>query len=134
LVVSEAAGDTLTSYAVSDQGTLRTISGSMPTFGNAPCWVAIDSYGRYAYTSNAHEGTISVFALSPSGGLNLVSSVAANLNIPTLDLAFSKHSQYLYALNDGYITGFQVYPDGSLMQVTTINTGFASSATGLAAT
>ncbi|MGO8805063.1 MAG: lactonase family protein [Candidatus Bathyarchaeia archaeon] len=147
LVISEAAGSagtaglspddgTLSSYVISDQGTLRTISGAMPTFGAAPCWVAIDGEGSFAYTSNAHGGTISIFAISPSGGLNLISSIAAKTNIPCLDLAFSKNSQFLYALNGGYITGFQVYPDGSLSQVTTVNTntGISPSATGLAAT
>ncbi len=133
LVVSEAATDTLSSYVVSDQGTLRTISGAMPTFGNAPCWVAINNGGSFAYTSNAHGGTISTFSISSSGGLNLLSSIAAKTNIPALDLAFSKNSQFLYALNDGYITGFQVYSDGSLWQVTSVNTGFAASASGLAA-
>jgi 6-phosphogluconolactonase (cycloisomerase 2 family) len=105
----------------------------MPTFGAAPCWVAIDNDGSYAYTSNAHGGTISIFSISSNGGLNLQSSIAAKLNIPTLDLAFSNKGQFLYALNGGYITGFQVYNDGSLSQVTSVNTGFASSVTGLAA-
>jgi len=144
LVVSEAAGSAgtaglspydgaLSSYVLSDQGTLRTISGSMPTFGAAPCWVAIDGSGSFVYTSNAHEGTISTFSITGAATLTLTSSIEAKLNIPTLDLAFSKNSQYLYALNGGYITGFQVYPDGSLWQITSVNTGVAASATGLAA-
>lgn len=132
LIVSEAANNTLSSYVVSDQGNLRTISGAMPTFGNAPCWVAIDNDGSFAYTSNAHGGTISIFSISHSGGLNLLSSIAANTTIPTLDLAFSKNSQFLYTLNGGNITGFQVYNDGSLWQVTSVSS-VPASASGLAA-
>ena len=143
LVVSEAAGSAGTaglspyngtlSYVLSDQGTLRTISGSMPTFGAAPCWVAIDGSGSFIYTSNAHEGTISTFAITGTATLTLTSSIEAQLNIPTLDLAFSKNSQCLYALNSSSITGFQVYSDGSLWQVTLVSSVPASAA-GLAAT
>lgn len=133
LVLSEAATNTLSSYVVSDQGNLRTISGAMPTFGNAPCWVAINDAGTFAYTSNAHGGTISTFSISPTGTLNLVSSIEAKTNVPTLDLAFSRHSLFLYALNAGSITGFRVFNDGSLWQVTSVNS-VPASASGLAAT
>ncbi len=144
LVISEAAGGlgttglgmydgTLSSYVLSDQGNLRTISGSMPTFGAAPCWVAIDKDGSFVYTSDAHEGTISTFSITGTATLTLTSSVEAKLNIPTLDLAFSRNSQFLYALNGGSITGFKVYNDGSLWQVTSVSSVPASAA-GLAAT
>lgn len=144
LVVSEAAGSagtagltpntgTLSSYVVSDQGNLRTVSGAMPTFGAAPCWVAIDGNSNFVYTSNAHGGTISTFSITGTATLTLTSSIEAKLNIPTLDLAFSKHSQFLYALNGGSITGFQVYNDGSLWQITKVSS-IPVSASGLAAT
>ncbi len=133
LVISEAATNTLSSYEVSDQGNLRTISGAMPTFGNAPCWVAINDKGTFAYTSNAHGGTLSIFSISQDGGLNLLSSIAAKTNIPALDLAFSSHSQFLYVLNGGSITGFKVYNDGSLWQITSVSS-VPGSAAGLAAT
>ena len=149
LVVSEAHGSigtggpsgttglgmydgTLSSYFLSDQGNLRTVSGSIPTFGAAPCWVAI-SWDGYVYTSNAHEGTISTFSITGTATLTLTSSIEAKLNVPTLDLAFSKNSQFLYALNGGSITGFKVYNDGSLWQVTTVSSVPALAA-GLAAT
>ncbi len=135
LVLSEAANNTLSSYIISDQGNLRTISGAMPTFGNAPCWVTINDKGSFAYTTNAHGGTISTFSISWNGGITLLSSVAATINVPALDMAFSHHSQFLYVLNGNSpagITGFKVYPDGSLSQVTSVS-GIAGSAAGLAA-
>jgi 6-phosphogluconolactonase len=132
LVLSEAATGTLSSYAVSDDGTLRTLSGSIPDFGLAPCWVAVSHDGRYAYTSNAHGGTISGYSISDGGMLNLFSSVAAKTSIPTLDLTFSGNNQFLYALNGGQITTFQVYPGGSISQVSTTS-GLPASASGLAA-
>lgn len=133
LVLSEAVTNTLTSYNVSDNGTVRVLSGSMPTFGNAPCWVAITQDGKYAYTSNAHGGTISGFTVSSTGMLNLFSSISAETAVPTLDLAFSTGSQFLYAINGNAITGYQVYPDGSLTNVTYVN-NLPMSITGLAAT
>lgn len=133
LVISEAASNTLSSYAWSDSGTLRTLSGAMPTFGNAPCWVAVNTeYSSYVYTSNAHGGTISGFTLSGIGTLNLFSSIAAKARIPSLDLAFSKGGEFLYALNGNNITGFKTYFDGSLSQITTVG-GLPASTTGLAA-
>ncbi len=133
LVLSEAAANTLSSYKVSDNGYLTTLSGSMPTFGNAPCWVAISGNGQYAYTSNAHGGTISGFTISNFGTLNLFSSIAAKTSIPTLDLAFSTGSAFLYALNGNSITGFLVNLGGSINQVTTVSS-LPASTSGLAAT
>ncbi|MGA2666151.1 MAG: beta-propeller fold lactonase family protein [Nitrososphaerales archaeon] len=134
LVVTEAAAGTLSSYSVSSSGTLRTISGSLPDFGLAPCWVAISPNGEYAYASNAHGGTISGYAIDGSGAMTLFSSVAAHTAIPTLDLAFggSNHAEFLYVLNGNSITSFQAYPDGSIFQASSAG-GLPASATGLVA-
>ena len=47
LVLSEAGTGSLSSYAVSDSGSLRTISGAIPDFGGTPCWVAVSNDGRF---------------------------------------------------------------------------------------
>jgi 6-phosphogluconolactonase (cycloisomerase 2 family) len=134
LVLTEAATGTVSSYAVSDSGSLRTLSGAIPDFGLAPCWIAVNRDGTYAYTSNAHGGTISGYSISGTGTLNLFSSVAAQTLKPTLDLTFSNNNQFLYVLNGGQITSFQVYPDGSISQVSaTAAGGLPASTTGLAA-
>ena len=133
LVLSEAVSNTMSSFAVNDNGSLRILSGSMPDFGLAPCWVVITTNGQFAYTSNAHGGTISTYTISKTGMLNLQSSIAAKTAVPTLDLALTSDSGFLYALNGNNITGFQVFQDGSLWQVSNI-TGLPASTTGLAAT
>ena len=130
LIISEAANGTLSSYAVMDNGGLTLISGSVPDFGSAPCWVVITKDNQ-VFTSNAHGGTISSYA-SNSGALVLSSSVAANVKIPALDLALSNDSGYLYNLNGNTITGFLVNPGGNLSQVTEVS-GLPCSTTGLAA-
>jgi 6-phosphogluconolactonase len=132
MILSEAASDTMTSYVVSYQGDLRTISGAMPTFGAAPCWVVIDDKGNFAYETNAADGTISTFSISRSGAINLVSAISAKMNVPALDMAFSNNDRFLYVLNGDSITGFKVYSDGSLSWATSVN-AVPGSATGLAA-
>ncbi len=132
LVVTEAATDTVSSYYVSNNGKLVTISGAIPTFGNAPCWLVISGNNRFAYTTNAHGGTISTFHITKSGVLVLQSSVAAHTAIPSLDMAFAQNSHFLYVSNGGMITGFHVYANGAISQITTVS-GIPSSAAGLVA-
>ena len=132
MVLSEVATNTMTSYVVSYQGDLRTISGAMPTFGAAPCWTVIDSKGNFAYETNAADGTISTFAISRNGAITLVSAIAAKMNTPALDMAFSKHDRFMYVLNGDSVTGFKVYADGSLFWVTSVS-AVPGSASGLAA-
>lgn len=132
LILSEAASNTVSSYALSENGQLRTISGAIPTFGLAPCWLVIGSSGQFAYTANAHGGTISTFSLSRTGGLTLFSSVAAHTAVPTLDMAFSQNSHFLYVRNGAMTTGYEVFADGSISSITSVD-GVPSSATGLAA-
>jgi 6-phosphogluconolactonase (cycloisomerase 2 family) len=140
LILTEAGTGSLSSYAVSNTGSLRTLSGAIPDFGNAgsatgpaPCWVTVSRDGQFAYVSNAHVGTISVYGISGTGILRLDSSISAHTLVPTLDLAVSGSNQYLYALNGGQITSFQTYQDGSIAQVSAVG-GVPASATGLAAT
>lgn len=133
LIVSEAASGSASSYDVSDQGALRTVSGAIPDFGNAPCWLEVSHDGRFAYSDNAHApSTISVYSVSGQGTLALTSSVAAKTSAPSLDLALSGNGQFLFALNGGQITSFQTYPDGGIAQASTVG-GVPSSAAGLAA-
>jgi 6-phosphogluconolactonase (cycloisomerase 2 family) len=130
LVVSEAGTGTLSSYKVSDNGDLKLISGSVPDYGLAPCWVAIGENGL-VYASNAHGGTISDYQIMNSGKLVLIRSVDATVNIPGLDLAFSAGGNFLYNLNGNSITGFWVHHDGDLSEITSVSV--PSSTTGLAA-
>jgi 6-phosphogluconolactonase (cycloisomerase 2 family) len=136
LILSEAATGTLSSYSVSDDGSLRTLSGSIPDFGLAPCWVATSPDGDFVYTTNAHGGTISGYEVSGTGTLSLFSSVASKAQTPSLDLAFgggdNSHNQFLYVLNGNSITSFRALQDGSIVESATVGSLPASS-TGLAA-
>ncbi len=129
LILSEAASNSLSSYRVFDNGSLMLMSGSIPDFGNAPCWVAV-VHGK-AFTSNAHGGTISSYNVLLGGKLSLNTSVAAKTKIPTLDLASSRNGKFLYALNGNNITGFRV--NGATLNQVGIVSGLPASTTGLAA-
>ena len=136
LVISEAAVNALSSYAV-NPWKFQLISGSVSNgnTGNAPCWVAITENGKYAYTSDAHSGIISSYTIGKDGKLTLLAATAAGpVGVPLLDLAFSTDSRFLYGLDigNGSIDAFRVNWDGSLTAIAGAS-GVPSSASGLAA-
>jgi 6-phosphogluconolactonase (cycloisomerase 2 family) len=132
--MSEAASNTMSSLTWTPNGSLRTITGALPDFQMAPCWVAVTSDGAWAFTTNAASGTISTYAVANNGILLLTSSIAAKIASPALDMALSGDNGFLYTLNGNNLTGFKVYPtDGGLWQVTNIP-NLPPAATGLAAT
>ncbi len=141
LIVSEVGGgpagtSALSSYAVGADGSLTTISGSVPDFEIAACWVAVTNNGRFAYTSNAHppSNDLSAYAVGPTGTLTLSQEVAAKPGHGPTDLALSGNSKFLYVVDsgDGAIAGFAVGANGSLTPVSTV-AGLPLSTVGLAA-
>ncbi len=128
----------VSSYAVSDEGTLRTISGVAADNQSAPCWVVLTSDGRFAYTTNTGSGTISGYAVAFSGALHLLNADGKTANTGSgstpLDAAISTDPRFLYVLTPGTsnIQGFVISSDGSLTPVSQA-TGIPSSASGLAA-
>ena len=133
LIVSEAGTSSVSSYAVSSQGVLTTISAAVPDGQKAACWLVVTGNGRYAYTANAGSGTISSYTISYNGSVKLLDATAA-IHIPTdLDMALSANSYFLYVFVHGSnsIEGFSVHSDGSLELVTV--TGVPTTADGLAA-
>lgn len=133
LIVSEAVASALSSYAVDDDGNLKTISGSVLDSQGAACWVVVTKDGKFAYTNNAHSGTISSYKISKTGILSLLDPVAGTPGAGNIDMALSKNSKFLYSLNSGAntIAGFRINQDGSLTSIATINAPIG--ANGLAA-
>jgi 6-phosphogluconolactonase len=134
LVMSEATSNTMSSLTWTPNGSLRTISGALPDFQKAPCWVVITADDAWAFTTNAASGTISTYAIANNGLLLLTSSIAAKVASPALDMALTGGSDFLFTLNSNSITGFQVFDDdGGLWQVSAID-NLPPATTGLAAT
>src|SRR5215216_5475445 len=126
LIVSEAfAGapnqGAVSSYTVSEDGTLSVVSGSVPDFQTAACWVVITNSGRYAFVSNTGSGVVSSYKISSLGTLNLQNSVAGNTgpNSAPIDMALDNSSRFLYVLAAGLqsVASFRVEMDGSLTPI-----------------
>lgn len=141
LIVSEAFGGAagagaVSSYALTNTDALRVISGSVPDFQGAPCWIVITKDGNWTYTTNNGTNSISGYSIGFYGVLKLVGSnpvTATTGNKPT-DMALSKRNRYLYALNsaDGTVSGYLVNAaDGTLAPLGTFG-HLPVSVTGLA--
>ncbi|MBA3914405.1 MAG: beta-propeller fold lactonase family protein [Acidobacteriales bacterium] len=126
LVISEVTLSSASSYTVSG-GLLNVVTGALPDFGKAACWVASTSNPnlpqQYSYITNTGSDTVSGFAITSDGRISLLqpdgkTAVLLPGAFP-LDMAISRDSRYLYVL-EGKLPGiavFQINRDGSLTQV-----------------
>lgn len=142
LIVSDAFGGAsnagaLSSYEVSEEGSLSTISGPTADSQSAPCWVVITANGRYAFTTNTGSGSISSYAIGHDGSITLLASVSGSTGSGSapIDAALSGNSRYLYVLGAGShaIAGFRVESDGSLAPLAGGPAGLPAGAVGLVA-
>lgn len=143
LIVSEAFGgapgaSAVSSYTVGNNGVPAVKSASVTTGETAACWIVVTNSGRFAYTSNTGSGSISGFTVRPDGTLVLLTpgglTGVTGPGTDPIDLALSRNSQYLYALNrgNGSIAGFAVGSNGSLDPIGAV-AGLPASAVGLVA-
>ena len=110
IVVSEAGASTVSSYRL--DGSLRTVTASLPVGQGAACWVAVSPNGRFAYTGNA-AGGISGFAVGRDGSLTALGTT--NLVPSPRDLDFDRTGRFLHAVSPGgQVTSYRVGRDGSL--------------------
>src|SRR5437763_11558338 len=98
VVVSEAFGGTpnqaaVSSYNAPETGILSVVSGSIPNFQTASCWVVITN-GQVAFVSNTGNGTISSYRIADDGTLTLINATAADLGPMSAprDMALSNNS------------------------------------------
>jgi 6-phosphogluconolactonase (cycloisomerase 2 family) len=141
IFVSEAFGgaanaSAVSSYRYGNDGSLETISPSVPTTETAACWVVVTGNGRYAYDSNTGSNTVSGFRVGPNGKLRLLDADGATGHTggAPADAALAAGSAFLYT-RDGSgndISAFAVNGDGSLTPVAGIG-GLPAGAVGLAA-
>lgn len=121
LVVSEAGSASASSYRQAQTGALTAVSSAVSNGGQAaPCWLIVDSRGRFAYTANAGGSSISGYAIDNEGRLTLITpggrtgdlGVGAN----PLDIDFGGDGRFLYVLKNGTGTvgAFTVNSDGTL--------------------
>ncbi len=128
----------VSSYFVSSDRTLKTITAAAVDKQTAPCWVVLTSDGRFAYTTNTGSGNISGYRVGFSGPLQLLNTDGQTANTGSgstpLDAAISNDARFLYVLTPGTgnVQGFFIALDGSLTPLSQA-TGIPSSASGLVA-
>jgi len=140
IFVSEAAGGApgiskLSSYKIAMDGTISLADGPVGAGQTAACWVAINNSGKYAYTTNTGDNSISCFGIAKqTGSIAVKSANAAMSEGGPIDAAFSNGSKYFYVLNGAghTINAYSVANDGSLEMVGQ-SEGLPMGATGLAA-
>jgi 6-phosphogluconolactonase len=102
LIVSDAASDALTSYTVAWDGVLTVVSGTVGDGQLAPCWVVTTSNGAWAFTTNAHNDTISTYGVASNGSIWVSSAVAATTGSADTDMAIGgSGGQYLFVYDAG---------------------------------
>lgn len=125
------------SYLLHDDGTLETISGAVPTFQTAACWIRFSRDQKFAYVVNSGSGTISTYSISDRGELTLAIEVAGDTGGPhsaAIDDAITPDGKFLYVDSPtiGQLRGWRVEKDGSLTLVTVVK-GFPISFSGVVA-
>ena len=121
---------TTSTYRIREDGTLETVSRAVPDTQTAACWVRFSKNQHFAFVVNSPSGTVSTYALSGDGELNLVSGIAADTGGRTsapIDEAITPDGKYLYvdaphlgAPNIGEVRGWRVNKDGSLTPVSSV--------------
>jgi 6-phosphogluconolactonase len=137
LIVSDAFGgaanaSALSSYAVSNHGTLTAVTPLATDGQTAACWVVVTKNGRYAYTTNTGSANLSSYAIDHDGSISLLHAVAGSTGAGPIDASIAKH--FLYTLDSGGhdVSAFTVGADGSLTPIPGI-AGLPASAVGLVA-
>lgn len=146
-VVTEAAGTTVSSYALASSGAFSVLSGPVTvTAQAAPCWLAITPDNRFAYVSNG-SGVVSLFTLDASGHLALANANAAT-EAATQPVAssssfandswISPDGKFLYQdyAGDDKIVAYSIGTNGALLKLgeQPVNTVSKTSLQGLAGT
>lgn len=134
-----AGASSLAVFTAQPGGKLSPVGNPVATRQTAACWVAVTVDGRFAYTANTPNDTVSGFRLSENGKPDLLdpSGVAASFAAGSkpVDLVLSDDNQYLYSLNSGAgsIGLFHIETDGALVPMSGGASGLPATINGLAA-
>jgi len=110
----------VSSYTLTRHGFLEVIDASVPNTETAPCWLVVTRGGRYAFTTNTPDDSLSAYAIDFEGHLELIEeggrSGEPGTGTNPLDMDLTDDGRFLYTLNIGTntISTFRVRSDGSL--------------------
>lgn len=140
--VSEADGGSpgasaLSSYRLDGPAMADIVTPSAPTNQTAACWVVVTRNGRFAYTSNTADNSLSGYLIARDGSLRLLDADgrSGSTGAGPTDMALSLGSRYLYTLNagDGTISAHRVGANGALFSLGIVDAGLPAGASGLIA-
>ncbi len=118
--VGSPNGATISSYRMTDDGSLEAIDRAANINKTGSCWVRFTPDGRFAFTGDTGSGTVSSFAVSREGQMTLLGAVDTGglVSVP-IDLTVTPNGQYLYVLASfiGTVEGFRIEEDGSLVPI-----------------
>jgi 6-phosphogluconolactonase len=140
VVVTEAFGGAIGKAAASSyslSGGLQPVSSSVADTRSEVCWAAATRDGRFVYVTNFGDGTISSYAVSEGGAIELREAVAASTRLgePGIrDEGLSRDGRFLYAIDADAqrVFGWSVGDDGRLELVGEFE-GVPATVAGLAA-
>lgn len=108
----------------------QPIPGSPFATGNGPYGMAMDSGGKFLYTANALDNSISEFKINGDGSLApLPNSPFGETGTGPIALLIDQSGKYMYVLNNqaqGNLLAYSIGSDGSLTLIA--NSQFATSA------
>lgn len=125
VVVSDAASGAASSYHLSENGNLTSISGPVSNGGQAaPCWLVTTRDGRFAFEANAGGSTIASFSVASDGSLTLINSSAGAIGGGLLDLTLSHDGRFLFVRDgQGTVASFAVGANGTLTSAGSLPSG-----------
>jgi 6-phosphogluconolactonase (cycloisomerase 2 family) len=128
----------VSSYLVSNSGSLSAISSHVGDGGTAACWIALEpKNGKFAYVANNLSASISSYAVASNGGVTLLNGTAATGTGPNDLAAVSENgSSWLYVVDagTGTVGAFQINLTNGALTAITGGAGLpTNSAQGLAA-
>ena len=128
-------GSAVSVYRVSEHD-IEPLASPVPTQHIAACWVVVTNDGRFAYTTNTGDGTITGFAISFAGELSPLNAdgTTAVAGSGPIDAGLSNNSRFLFVLNSGShsLSAFEVQSSGQLTELAGVG-GLPPSTNGLAA-
>ena len=134
VLVVEAGTNAVSSYRLLHNGTLQTISASVPNGQIASCWISIDQNGE-VITTNPGTQSLSTFRVHPGTGNVMLLNGTAGAGTTPLDVDVSDNGRYVYAVDPG-IGGVDMYKlenNGSLTSLGSVDGGLSAFAQGMAA-
>lgn len=136
LLVSEAnapggmvveGGSSASSWRL-EGGALEVVSPAVENGETAACWIEATPDGRYAYTSNTPEASLSLYRFNGDGSLELLDGRAASLGEMgfSLDIAIAADVLYVLVADPGEVQAYRIARGGELLPLGTPVTGLVT--------